>query len=226
MNKIKLVITLVLVLLVGIFAGSLGTRIYLKHQLEGSRTARSHSSEERIQKMLKGLTDDLHLDAKQQTEIEKILVVTDAKATGVRAMYQPDMKKIYDRGFELIKEKLNDEQKARLNSRREKSAGRYNSYYFRSLRTAQKGIPDVNTLKDRLGLDGAQYARVRTILADQKNRQDFIIARYEKFENPDLAAVNSELAEVRKTTGKQLAEILTPEQLARYGEERHDLLFR
>lgn len=220
MNKIKLVITLVLVLLVGIFAGSLGTRIYLKHQLEGSRTGRSHNSQERIQKLLKDLTDDLRLDRKQQAEIEKILVVTDAKATGVRAMYQPDMKKIYDRGFELIKERLNDEQKARLSSRREKSVGRYNSYYFRSLRTAQKGLPDAQALKERLGLDAAQQARVLVILEDQKNRRELIIGKYEKMDRPDMDAVRSELMQVSQAATASLAGILTPEQMTRYDSER------
>jgi len=61
---------------------------------------------------------------------------------------------------------------------------------------------------------------VATILADQNNRQGFIIDRYEKAQNPDLFAVNSELEGVRRSIRKQLAEVLTPEQLARYGEER------
>lgn len=216
MNKIKLVITLVLVLVVGIFAGSLGTRIYLKHQLEGSRTGRSHNSEERIQKMLKDLTADLRLDTKQQAEIGRILVVTDAKATGIRAMYQPDMKKVYDRGFELIKEKLNDEQKVRLNSRREKSVTRYNSYYFKSLRTAQKGLPDAQALKEHLGLDAAQQARVLVILEDQKNRGELIIGKYEKMDRPDMDAVRSELMQAGQAARASLAEVLTPEQMNRY----------
>ena len=34
MNTAKLIVMLVLILLVGIFAGSLGTRIYLRHELQ------------------------------------------------------------------------------------------------------------------------------------------------------------------------------------------------
>lgn len=226
MNNAKFIITLALVLLVGILAGALGTRIYFKHQLQGHQAEGHRSSEERVSEIVNKLNDDLRLDASQKADIERIIIATDAKATAIRASYQPELKKIFDQGFDLVKEKLNDGQRAKLRARRERLSRRYNALYFRSLRTAQKGIADVNVLKDRLGLDGAQYARVGTILADQKNRQDFIIARYEKLENPDLAAVNSELAQVRETTEKQLAETLTPEQLARYGKERHDLLVK
>lgn len=220
MNKIKIVITLALVLLVGVFAGALGTRIYLRHQTEGSHATRSRTSEERVTQIMGRLTKDLKLDAVQRAEIEKVVLKTDGKVTAVKVSYQPELKKIYDLGFEAIKERLNEEQKAKLRARHERFSQRYNALYFRSLRAAQRGIPDADALKDRLGLDTAQHARVATILADQKNRQGFIIARYEKAENPDLFAVNSDLEEVRRSVWKQLAEALTPEQLARYGEER------
>jgi hypothetical protein len=173
-----------------------------------------------VKKIMKRLTRDLRLDAGQQAEIEKILVVTDARATGVRTLYQPDLKRIYDQGFELIKQKLNDEQKARLVSRREKSAARYSSYYFRSLRTAEKGLPDAEALKNRFVLDAAQQSRITVILEDQKNRRKLIIEKYEKVDKPDLAAARSELAEVSQDARARLAEVLTPEQMTRYDEER------
>jgi len=137
-NKAKFVITLALVLLVGILAGSLGTRMYLKHE--------PRSSEDRVKKIVQRLTDDLRLDAAQKAEVEKMVTRTDARAAALRASYQPELKKIYDRDFELLGTKLNDNQKAKLRARHERFSLRFNALYFRSLRTAQKAIPDVNAL--------------------------------------------------------------------------------
>jgi len=220
MDKIKLIVTLALVLLVGIFAGSLGTRIYLNHQLDGSRADRARSAEDRVKRIMKKLTVDLNLDTGQRAEINKILTMTEAKATGVRASYEPSLKKVYDRNFELIKEKLNDEQKTRLQARQERFSRRYTSYYFRLLNTAQNGLPDAATLKDRLNLGPAQQSQVAAILEDQKNRRALIIGKYEKMDQPDLAAVNSELADVEKTVTKRLSDVLTEKQMARYRDEQ------
>jgi len=69
MNKAKLIITVVLILLVGIFTGSLGTRIYLEHQLERSETGRSRHHEDKVKRTMERLTRDLSLDSKQRDEI-------------------------------------------------------------------------------------------------------------------------------------------------------------
>lgn len=216
MDKIKLIITLVLVLLVGIFAGSLGTRIYLNHQLDGSRAGKSHSAEDRVKRIMKKLTVDLNLDTAQQAEVHKILTMTEAKAAGVRASYEPNLKKVYDRNFELIKEKLNDEQKTRLQARQERFSRRYTSYYFRLLNTARNGLPDAATLKDRLDLDPAQQSQVASILEDQKSKRALIIGKYEKMDHPDLAAINSELADLEKAMTKRVSDVLTERQMALY----------
>ncbi len=218
MNKIKIIITLVLVLLVGIFAGALGTRIYLGYQMEGSHPTRSRTPEERVRKIVKKLVDDLRLDAAQTVEVKKVVTEMEARATAFRVSYEPELRRIYEESFQRINEKLTDEQKKRLRARQEKFSQRYNAYYFRSLRMAQKAIPDAAELKVRLGLDAAQESQIAAILNDQRAGQATIIERYEKADQPDLTAVSAELAEVRKTALNRIAAVLTPEQLTRYGE--------
>lgn len=219
MTKIKIVITLVLVLLVGIFAGSLGTRIYLKHQMEESGWARPRTSEERVKKIVKRLVEDLRLNAAQTVEVEKLVTKMEARATALRVFYQPELRKIYDEGFQRINEKLTDEQKKQMQARQEKLTLRYNAYYFRSLHTAQNAIPDAAELKVRLGLDAAQESQVAAILADQRAQQAAVIDRYEKADRPDLMAVSADLAEIGKTARNRIAALLTPEQLIRCGEK-------
>lgn len=218
MNKIKIVVTLVLVLLVGAFAGALGTRMYLGHKMEGSQSTRSRAPEERVKKIVKRLVDDLRLNAAQTVEVEKLVTKMEARATDLRVSYQPELRKIYDEGFQRINEILTDEQKKRLRARQERFSQRYNAFYFRSLRTAQNAIPDAAELKVRLGLDTAQASQVAAILADQRTQQAAVIDRYEKADHPDLAAVGADLAEIGKTARNRIAALLTPEQLTRYGE--------
>lgn len=218
MNKLKLIISITLILLVGVFAGSLGTRIYMKHQLEGPEAGGSRYSEDRVKRIMKRLTDDLRLDNKQQDEIRKIIVMRNVKLTGIETAYQPDVRKIYDRSFALIKEKLNNEQKDKLQSREEKASKRYNALYFKSLRIAQNTLPDAAALKDSLGLNETQGSQIAEIVEDQRARQMKIIVKYENTEKPDLAAVRSELTEVEKDTIKQLSGVLTEQQMTRYRE--------
>ena len=219
MNRIKIVITLVLVLLVGVFAGSLGTRIYLRHQMEGSGWTRTRTAEERVNRIVKRLADDLRLNTAQTVEVEKLVTKMEARATAVRVSYQPELRKIYEEGFQSMNEKLTGEQKKKLQARQEKLNPRYNAYYFRSLRAAQKAIPDAAELKVRLGLDAAQESQVAAILADQRAQQAAVIDRYEKADRPDITAVGADLAEIGKTARNRVAALLTPEQLIRYGEK-------
>jgi hypothetical protein len=216
MNKLKLIISVTLIFLVGIFAGSLGTRIYLERQLERSETHRSRHSEDRVKRIMERLTDDLRLDSKQQDEIKKIIVLTDAKVKGIEVSYKPDVKRIYEQSFALIKDKLNDEQKGKLQLLQKKLALRYNSFYFKSLRIAQTALPDVATLKDRLDLNNIQEPQVARIIEDKRAHQERIIGKYENTDHPDLAAARLELAEVEKTMIKRLSEVLTMQQMAHY----------
>ncbi|MBP1748123.1 MAG: hypothetical protein H6Q52_662 [Deltaproteobacteria bacterium] len=212
MSTAKLIIMLVLVLLVGIFAGSLGTRIYFRHELQKSQADRNNS-EERIKRIVGRLTDELKLDDRQQTEVRKIITATDARATGIKVLYEPELRKIYDQSFERIGEKLTVEQKARLQKRQERFSAKYNAMYFKSLRTAQAGLPDIETISRQLGLDKSQQSQVSAILKDARAREDLIIEKYQKMAHPDLMVVNKEIIEARSASMKSLSGVLTKQQL-------------
>lgn len=215
MNTAKLVVILVLLLVVGIFAGSLGTKIYLGHEIERSQASRQNS-EERIQRIVGRLTNELKLDDRQQIEVRKIITATDARVTGIKASYEPELRKIYDQSFQRIAEGLNDEQKARLQKRQERFSAKFNALYFRSLRTARAGSPDIETITRALGLDRSQRSQVDAILKEQRKREDLIIEKYQKMDHPDLMAVDHDISEVRNASMKELSRVLTSEQLANF----------
>ncbi len=215
MNTVKLVVIFILVLVVGIFAGSLGTKIYLKHELQRTGPGRQ-SSEEKVNRIVGRLTEDLKLDAGQQDEVRKIITATEARATGLKALYEPDLKEIYDRSFARIGEKLNAEQKIRLLKRQERFSSRFNAMYFRSLQAARAGIPDMETISRLLNLDASRREHVRAVLKDRKEREDLVIAKYQKLERPDLAALSGDLKKIRTDTEKDLSRVLSSDQLRHF----------
>ena len=212
MNTAKLVVMLVLVFLVGLLAGSLGTRIYLRHEIERSQAVRG-TSEQRVNMIVKRLTGDLKLDDKQKAEVRKIVTTTDALATGVKVLYEPQLKKIYDQNFQRIGQTLNQEQKEKLEKRQKRLSARFNASYFTSLRTAQAAFSDMDTISRSLGLEPVQQSEVSAILKNEKAQEDRIIEKYEGMEQPDLAAVGRDISAVRADSITRLARILTKEQL-------------
>lgn len=215
MNTAKLVIIFILVLVVGIFAGSLGTKIYLKHELQRAEPGRQ-TSEEKVNRIVGRLTEDLRLDAGQQAEVRKIIAATEARATGLKALYTPDLKEIYDRSFERIGTKLNAEQKVRLQKRQERFSARFNTMYFTSLQAARAGTPDMETISRLLNLDASQGKRVQAILKDRREREDLVITKYQKMERPDLTALSGDLKRIGTDTKKDLSRVLSSDQLTHF----------
>ena len=215
MNTAKLAVMLVLVLIVGIFAGSLGTKIYYRHELERSGADRQ-GPEERVNRIVGRLTADLKLDAGQQAEARKIVAATEARATAVRTSYQPELKRVFDRGFEQIGEKLNAGQKTELQKKQEKLSARFDAMYFKSLVAARSGMPDMGTTARLLGLNASQREKMGAILQDLNKREDLVIEKYQKMERPDLTAADRDMRALRSASMKDLSGVLTRDQLERF----------
>lgn len=212
MNTAKLAVMLVLVLIVGIFAGSLGTKMYYRHEIERSRADRQ-GPEEKIARIVGRLTEDLKLDTAQQARVRKIVAATEARAAAVKASYGPELKRIFDLSFERINAALNAEQKAKLQERQEKMSARYNAMYFKSLQAARSGMPDMDTISRLPRLDETRREQASAILRDRYKREDLVIGKYQKMERPDLVAVDRDLRDIRGGSMKDLSRVLTGEQL-------------
>jgi hypothetical protein len=113
MNKIKLASGVLLVFLVGVLAGSLGTGYYYKKRVEKFE-AGGPPVQERIQIILGRFSNELNLTNDQRTEFEKIIKESQGKIVVLGNKFQPEIKQINDDTFTAIKNKLTDEQKAKL----------------------------------------------------------------------------------------------------------------
>jgi len=112
----KLISGLLLVFVLGILAGSVGTGFYLKHRLVPL------IKEPRARKafIMKRLSNKLNLTPDQQSKIEPIVNQMIEKRREYYRKTRPEIKTIMDKGFDQIKEQLNENQKKKLDELRDK----------------------------------------------------------------------------------------------------------
>jgi len=112
----KLISGLLLVFVLGILAGSLGTGFYLKHRLAPL------IKEPRARKtfIMKRLAKELNLTSDQKTKIDPLVEQMIEKRREYYLKNRPEIKTIMDQGFAQIREELNEDQKKKLDGLREK----------------------------------------------------------------------------------------------------------
>jgi actin-related protein len=112
----KLISGLLLVFVLGILAGSLGTEFYLKHRLAPLM------KDPRAKKafIMNKLSKELNLSSDQQSKIEPIVEQMLEKRREYYLKNRPQVKTIFDQGFAQISEELNEDQKKKLDGLREK----------------------------------------------------------------------------------------------------------
>ncbi|MCD6569313.1 MAG: hypothetical protein J7L53_01255 [Deltaproteobacteria bacterium] len=111
MNKLKVCIGITLVFILGALVGSVGTQIYIKHRIV--QFAESGPSE-KTAFFMKRLSHKLKLNKDQQIEIKRILYQSQERIRDFRQKHLPEIEKIMDHTFALMKEKLDDKQKQKL----------------------------------------------------------------------------------------------------------------
>jgi len=112
----KLISGLLLVFVLGILVGSLGTGFYLQHRLA------PFMKEPRARKtfIMKRLSKELNLTSDQKAKIDPIVEQMIEKRREYYLKNRPEIKTIMDQGFAQIREELNEDQKKKLDGLREK----------------------------------------------------------------------------------------------------------
>ncbi|MDH3851197.1 MAG: hypothetical protein OEV09_09070 [Deltaproteobacteria bacterium] len=110
MKRWKLISGLLLVFVLGILAGSFGTRIYLKDRFEHLRK----DPKARQAFIMRKLSKELELTPDQKIKVEKIVEQMGAKRREFFLKNRPEIKKIMDEGFAQIKKELNNDQQKKL----------------------------------------------------------------------------------------------------------------
>jgi hypothetical protein len=112
MRQLKPMVGILIVFSLGALTGALTTRFYTK--FESGRPHHRRSQEERVDFIMKRLTDDLDLSATQQKEIRPIVASTEEKIQSIKAEYAPGIRALHDASIEEIKTRLTPGQRAEL----------------------------------------------------------------------------------------------------------------
>jgi len=120
MKKWKLIAGIALVFVLGVLAGSLGTRYY--HRAWSGRFFEEPSARKAL--ILKKLTKDLGLTEMQQKDFRAIVDETDKKLEVLRLETRSAVKAVLDESFSRMKEKLDPEQQKKLDELRAKHEAR------------------------------------------------------------------------------------------------------
>ena len=125
MKRWKLISGLLLVFVLGVLAGSFGTRVYLKDRFEHLRK----DPKARQAFIMRKLSKELELTQDQKTKIEKIVEQMGAKRREFYLKNRPEIKRIMDEGFLQIKKELNNDQQKKLDVLREEFEKRRKARY-------------------------------------------------------------------------------------------------
>ena len=216
MNKLKIIVGVLLVFTLGLLAGSLGNKLYFKHKFE--RFVKSGPPPV-MHILMRKMVHKLDLTETQKADIQKIVRQADKKILNFRQRYWPEFEKIMDDTIALIKEKLNDEQKKKLDKLHEelKMRGRIRcrGTHHRAMMGRE---PDqlFATMKERLNLTKEQEEKVRSIIDESMGKKRTILKKHGDQERKNMRTLQKDMQALDKDTEKQLASVLTEEQIKEY----------
>jgi len=224
MNKAKLSIGVFLVFLVGVFAGSLGMGVYLKHQMKRFEPG-GHPPPERHGFIMKRLSRELDLTDAQRIEIEKIVKDSEAKFFAVRNQFMPEIEEIADQSFAAIKKKLNADQQTKLKKIEERIRTRHAKAFINSITADNKPEHTLSRLKKHLNLTTEQISAVQPIIEKEHERLGNIVEKYREQHYPKIRFMLGEIRKLRESTDKQLENFLTETQMEKYREIQREKRF-
>ena len=224
MNKTKLSIGVFLVFLVGVFAGSLGMGMYLKHQMKRFEPG-VPPPPVRHGFIMKRLSRELDLTQAQRVEIEKIVKDSGAKFFAIRNQFMPEIEEIAEKSFAAMKKKLNADQQKKLERIEEKIRNRHAKAFINSITADNKPEQTLSRLKEHLNLTKEQITAVQPIIEKDHERIENIVEKYREPHHPKIRFLLKEIRELRESTDKQLENLFTETQMEKYREIQREKRF-
>jgi len=225
MSRLKLWIGIVLVFVLGTLAGSLGMGAYIKHRFEhfvfeDSASGHPHRPPG-MHFLMKKLSKELDLSDTQRHDIELIMNETFEKVHSFMQEQHPELEKMVEENLERIKEKLDPEQKEKLQRMKLFEVMKERFHQRHSLRRGFEGeTPDrvFTALRERLKLSEAQEKELRPIIIEDIEKRKKLMEAYHSWQRTYRNMMREGTDELSENTAKQLEKILTQEQMDLYRE--------
>lgn len=209
MNRIKLAVGIILLLLLGAIAGSVGTGIYIRHRIEHLGPAKPP----KVHFLLRKLTRELDLTETQQVEIGKILEESHTEITALRRKFLPEIKEITDQSFARIKKKLNKEQKQKLDKLHRKLKRWRKRGHFPPPPLEKSPERIFSDLNKGLKLSEKQKEEVHPIIVKGIEAQRELIEKYRERFRLERNSIRNEIKKQQESMATRLDTILTAEQM-------------
>jgi Spy/CpxP family protein refolding chaperone len=215
MNKLKLLAGIVLLFCVGAFAGVLGTGAYFAHRFE--RFTGSGHRPPLARLLIERLTYKLDLTKTQEAEVREIIDQTRLKLHDLREKYQPEMEALIESSLQSVKEKLNGEQRTKIDEMYTKLKNRWRAREgAHEIAAPRTPLESFDRFKAALGLTETQQAKVRQIIEDSFKDRHEIIRKYRKQGHVLERSLRQEIKENRDSVEKRLAKVLMKDQMEKY----------
>jgi Spy/CpxP family protein refolding chaperone len=214
MGKIKIGIGILLVFIIGGLSGVLGTQLYLKNQFEQFDKAGPPHLERFF---MKKLSQELNLTEAQKQDIKRIVNQSMVKLHEVKQRFAPEIEKIMDQSFALIKEKLTDDQKKEFETLQEKMKkfrehkGPHDVFHPGPMNRNPEQI--LTDMKERLNLSPEMETQFRPIIDGEIKKREEILEKYREQKRQSFDAQRTELKQLNKETEEKLSALLNPEQM-------------
>jgi Spy/CpxP family protein refolding chaperone len=169
--------------------------------------------------LMRKMVHELDLTKAQKADIEKIVSQTEKQIVNFRQKYHPEFEKIMDDTVAQIKEKLNDEQKKKLDKLHEefKMRGRMGPGGMPHP-PMMSGMPDqlFAVMKARLNLTKEQEEKIRPIMDASMEKKRTMLKKHGEQERENMRILENDMQALDKDREKQLGSVLTEEQLKEY----------
>jgi hypothetical protein len=225
MNKFKLIIGVILVFAVGALAGAIYTGYYFKEQLKVF-VAEGPPMEMKIRRLLDEFSRDLDLSEGQRIEIEKILRDAQENILELRRKTFPQMEALNEKTLDLIREKLDEKQRAKFNTFYNKMKN-FNDRFAVNLDFPGRPFsPELDEIKTRLNLKPEQVSRIEEIMKENFSKREKIMEQGRDKQPPDFSIIRKNMMEIDELEMKKIEEILTGEQLEAFRAFREERRLR
>jgi hypothetical protein len=212
MNRIKLAVGIILLLLLGAAAGSVGTGIYVRHRIENI----SPGKPPKAHFLLRKLSRELDLTESQKVEIGKILEESHAEITALRRRFLPEIKEITDQSFGRIEEELNEEQKRKLGKLHRRLKRWRNRRHFPPPPIEKSPQQIFSDMSNRLKLSEKQASAVRPIVVKGMEAQHALHEHYKERRRLERKALRTEIRRQQEFMEESLDTLLTAEQMKQF----------
>jgi len=216
MSKLKLAVGVILLILVGALIGSLGTGWLVKQRTERLAVGGPGPPPEGAAYIIERLASRLDLTPDQRAEIKQVFDEYNEEIFDIRSEYLPEIKEATDRSFTMLREKLNDRQKAKLDHLQKSIDRRHKRISFR--RGRHDGRPEqfLALLMERLKLSPEQAERVRQIVREGEEKRSALSGRHRGMFRRDMRQTRDERDRIDAETEEKLSQILSEDQLKTY----------